>query len=179
MGNRQTLYALTRRLRTDIIEGVQANLPTLASLDQREGPMSDATSVLLSIYLVMYIIVALVVVFAVLYLVFKVRGFVRHLNERVNPLLKRMEDTVSKATATAHHVADRAQHTADTVTGQVEQIASTARATADHVARRVESTADLIRDTVASPVIGVNSVLAGVRKAAELLRERWTRRSED
>lgn len=130
--------------------------------------MSETTEVLLAIYLAMYIIVGLAALIAILYLVLKVKGFLRQVSERVNPLLKQVEDTVSKVTSTAQQVAE-----------QAEQITHTARSTADHVARRVESTTDLLRDTITEPVVSVNSVLAGVRKAADVLRERWTRRAKD
>lgn len=141
--------------------------------------MSETTEVLLAIYLAMYIIVGLAALIAILYLVLKVKGFLRQVSERVNPLVKQVEDTVSKVTSTAQQVAEQAEQITHTVREQAEQIAHTARSTADHVARRVESTTDLLRDTITEPVVSVNSVLAGVRKAADVLRERWTRRAKD
>ena len=136
------------------------------------------TEVLLCIYLAMGIIIGIAFLVCALYAVFAVRGFIRRMEARVNPVLKQVEDAVSKVTASAKDVADQAEHVAHTVSEQAESIAQTARVTADHIAVRIESTADLVRDTVVTPVVGVNSLLAGVRKASELLRDRWTKRSE-
>jgi len=140
--------------------------------------MSEATEILLQINLVFWLIYGIAFLVAILYLAVKVRGLVRHINERVTPITKQVEDTVSRVTGAAQTVADQAQEIAAGARSTADHVAATARNTVDHVAHRVESASEVLRDTVVAPAIGINSVIAGARKAAEVLRERWVRRSE-
>jgi len=140
--------------------------------------MSEATEILLQINLVFWLIYGIGVLIALLYLVLKVRSLLHHVNERVTPITKQVEDTVSRVTGAAQAVANQAQEIATAARSTADHVAATARNTVDDVAHRVESASEVLRDTVVAPAIGINSVVAGARKAGEVLRERWLRRSE-
>lgn len=141
--------------------------------------MRPTTEVLFSIYLVIGIVCALAGLIGIAYAVFKIRGLVRQVDARINNILRQVEEAVTRVSGSAKRAADQLERAAHSISAQAESIASTARSTANHVASRIETTADLIRDTVVTPVIRLDAILAGVRRASELLRERWTRRTED
>jgi len=130
--------------------------------------MSEATEILLQINLVFWLIYGFAILFAILYVALKIRGLLHHISERVTPITKQVEDTVSKVTGAAQTVAD-----------QAEEIARTARTTADHVAARVDSVSDILQDTIVTPAIRFGSLVAGARRAAETLRDRWTHHPAD
>jgi cobalamin biosynthesis protein CobD/CbiB len=136
--------------------------------------MSEATEILFQINLVFWLICGIAILIAVGYVVLKVRSLAHHINERVAPITKQVENSVGKVTDAVGRVTSAAEN----IVCQAEQIAATARSTADHVAHRVESASEVLRDTVVAPAIGINSVITGARKAAEVLRDRWLRRSE-
>jgi uncharacterized protein YoxC len=127
--------------------------------------MSEATEILLQINLVFWLIYGFGILFAILYVVLKIRGLIHNINARVTPIANQVENTVNKVTGAAQTVAD-----------QAEEIARTARGTADHVASRVDSVAEILQDTIVTPAIRFGSLVTGVRRAAETLRDRWTRR---
>jgi len=134
--------------------------------------------ILLAVFLCLWIVVGLGLLIAILYLVLKVKSLVNRVNERVAPITKRVEDTVGKVTGAAQAISDQAQEIAATARSTADHVAATARETVDHVAHKIESTSEVLRDTVVAPAIGINSLIAGARRAAETLRERWSRRAE-
>lgn len=139
--------------------------------------MSTTTEVLLAIYLVMWTVLGLGFLFAIFYAVAKVKGLIRSINERVTPITRQVEETVSRVTTAAQTVVEQAEHIAETARSTADHVADTARHTVDEVAHRVETTSEVLRDTVVAPAIGLNSLVAGARRAAEVLRDRWVHRS--
>ena len=134
--------------------------------------MNPATEVFLAVYLVLWSILGIGLVIAIFYLIAKIKALSRHIDERVTPITKEVQDAVGKVSDAVGKVT----HAAETIANQAEEVAHTARTTADHVSSRVESAVDVLRDTIVSPAIGINSVVTGARKAVETLRERWVRR---
>jgi methyl-accepting chemotaxis protein len=140
--------------------------------------MDPWAEILLAVFLCMWIIIGLGMLIAILYAALKIKWLVNRINERVAPITKRVEETVTKVTGAAQAISEQAQDIAATARNTADHVAATARETVDHVALKIESTSEVLRDTVVAPAIGINSIIAGVRRASAALRERWSHRGE-
>jgi predicted PurR-regulated permease PerM len=97
------------------------------------------------------------------------------LTGRLEPSLKRLEEITGKLNETvgyvserARGIADKAEFTAETAREAVEHVGSQARAIADDLSSKTRSTASLLRDTIASPVISLASLWAGIKRGLEV-----------
>lgn len=121
----------------------------------------------LTVYLIVWTLLGLAFTIGAIVLVVKIKGVAGRVSKQVEEITGKVKTSAERVTETVNVIADRAQ-----------RVSETAEATVDRVAEKVDATTDLIRDSVATPVINVSALAAGVRKGLETWVERRRGRRE-
>jgi len=121
----------------------------------------------------LYIVLVFVVIFAVLtvVLLFLIAFSLRALQSKVDTALAKVEPVLEKTTETL----DTVQRVTSNIGERADAILERSENLTDNVARKVETTASVVQKAVATPLINISSVVAGLAEGLSSLNKQWSK----